>query len=191
MTTAPTPDTPFEHQPRLTGAIIALRPTLAEDWPDLYALASDPEVWAVHPAWDRYQEPVFRPYFEEGLASNRALTAIDRATGAVAGWSRFDDGHALPGEMEIGWTFLGRAYWGGAHNSDMKRLMLDHAFRFVSQVIFRVGEHNLRSRRAVEKLGARLTDRFEISGEGERQVKMVVYAIDRETWAGRRGATGA
>ena len=114
------------------------------------------------------------------------MTAIDLATGAVAGWTRFDDGHVLPGEMEIGWTFLGRPYWGGAHNSDMKRLMLDHAFRFVDQVVFRVGDTNLRSRRAVEKLGASLTERFELSGEGERQVKMLFYVIDRATWAGRR-----
>lgn len=186
-----TASNPFEHQPHLTGEIVALRPTVAEDWEPLYALASDPLVWELHPAWDRHQEAVFRPYFEEGLASGLALTAIDRASGRVAGWSRFSDGHVLPGEMEIGWTFLGRAYWGGAHNSDMKRLMLDHAFRFVDQVIFRVGDQNLRSRRAVEKLGAVLTDRFEISGEGERQVKMLFYAIDRDTWGRRRGATVA
>jgi RimJ/RimL family protein N-acetyltransferase len=38
----------------------------------------------------------------------------------------------------------------------MKRLMLDHAFRYVPKVIFRIGETNVRSRRAAEKIGARL-----------------------------------
>jgi RimJ/RimL family protein N-acetyltransferase len=36
----------------------------------------------------------------------------------------------------------------------MKRLMLDHAFRFVDSVVFRVSTENIRSQKAVEKLGA-------------------------------------
>jgi len=56
--------------------------------------------------------------------------------------------------VEIGWTFLGRAYWGGRYNGEMKRLMLDHAFRSVNRVIFVIGPDNRRSQRAVEKLGA-------------------------------------
>jgi len=83
----------------------------------------------------------------------RAWAADDRealfalGTGSVAGWSRFSADHALPGEIEIGWTFLGRAYWGGAYNLDMKRLKIAHAFRFVDRVIFRIGAGNVRSRR--------------------------------------------
>ena len=56
-------------------------------------------------------------------------------------------------EIEIGWTFLARSHWGGAHNRELKRLMLAHAFKFVDNVIFFVGANNLRSQRAVEKIG--------------------------------------
>ena len=170
----------FDYQPHLVGDLIAMRPVTAADFEPLFAVASDPQVWALHPRSDRYKSDVFRAYFDDGLASGGALVALDRATGAVAGWSRYSEEFALPGEIEIGWTFLGRAYWGGPHNSEMKRLMLDHAFGRFAQVIFRIGENNLRSRRAVEKLGATLTDRTQIDGA----VTHLFYAISRENWRG-------
>src|SRR6266480_1178693 len=48
-----------------------------------------------------------------------------------------------------GAKILGRAF-----NREMKRLMLNHAFRFVEKVIFYVGENNVRSQKAMEKIGA-------------------------------------
>lgn len=49
--------------------------------------------------------------------------------------------------------FLSRSHWGGRYNGEMKRLMLRHAFRFVSCVVFLVGPQNSRSQRAVERIG--------------------------------------
>ncbi len=174
----------FDYQPHLTGEIVEMRPVTADDWAALYALGSDPAVWALHPASDRWKDDVFRAFFEDGLASGGALVAIDRATGDTIGWSRFSALFTEPGEIEIGWTFLGRAWWGGAHNTDMKRLMLRHAFRFVNTVIFRVGETNFRSRRAVEKLGARLADRTSISTVLGAPSVNVFYALTEAGYAG-------
>lgn len=145
----------FDVQPILSGERVTLRPVTAEDWEALFALGGEPEVWAGHPARDRYLEPNFRQYFEGGLAG-RALVATRTANGEVMGWSRFTDETADPGQIEIGWTFLGRAFWGGGYNAEMKALMVGHAFVHFRRVIFRVGEGNGRSRRAVEKLGAKL-----------------------------------
>ena len=174
----------FDYQPHLTGEVIAMRPVTAEDYTALYALGSDPEVWALHPQADRWRADVFRAFFEDGLASGGALVAVCRATGALAGWSRFSALYADPGEMEIGWTFLGRDYWGGAYNSDMKRIMLAHAFKFVDQVIFRIGEHNLRSRRAVEKLGATLDDRTMTMDSAVGPSLSVYYTLSRAAFEG-------
>ena len=146
---------PPDRQPVLEGALVRLRPTTADDWAALYAVAADPLLWAIHPAHDRWQEPVFRAYFEGGLASGGALTIVDRATGAVIGGSRYDNWNPDADEIEIGWTYLARSHWGGAYNGEIKRLMLDHIFRFVGTVVFTVGETNLRSRRALAKIGAR------------------------------------
>ncbi|HEU4391754.1 MAG TPA: GNAT family N-acetyltransferase, partial [Blastocatellia bacterium] len=81
------------------------------------------------------------------------------------GSSRFYGYNEEKSEIEIGWTFLARSHWGGRYNREMKQLMLRHAFRFVNNVIFLVGPQNLRSQRAVEKIGAvRVGSRVDGSG---------------------------
>jgi RimJ/RimL family protein N-acetyltransferase len=129
------------------------RPLRAEDFDDLYAVASDPLIWEQHPARDRYKEEVFKGFFREALESGGALIAIDSRNDQVIGSTRFHGYDKDKSEIEIGWTFLARSHWGGIHNREMKHLMLQHAFRFVSGVIFLVSPHNVRSQRAVEKIG--------------------------------------
>jgi len=173
----------FDYQPQLTGDLVELRPLLAGDWKELHAAASDPLIWELHPQPDRHEEAVFRVYFDEGLASGGALVARDRASGVVIGSSRYSAQFAQPGEMEIGWTFLRRSHWGGAYNREMKRLMLMHAFRFVDTVIFRIGEQNLRSRRAAEKIGGELAGGVTSALVGDRPTKYVCYKISRSKFS--------
>jgi RimJ/RimL family protein N-acetyltransferase len=169
---------PFDLQPRLTGDLVELRPLRPEDYPALYAVASDPLIWEQHPNNDRYKEEVFQVFFREALESGGALIALDRTDGRPIGSSRFNAYDAEKSEVEIGWTFLARSHWGGVYNGEMKRLMLRHAFRFVRSVIFVIGPHNYRSQRAVEKIGAvRDGSKFEASGE------KFVYRIEASAFA--------
>jgi len=48
---------------------------------------------------------------------------------------------------------LARKYWGGRYNRELRDLMLAHAFKFVENVMFLVGQTNIRSQRATEKIG--------------------------------------
>jgi RimJ/RimL family protein N-acetyltransferase len=170
-------------QPSLLHPLVKLRPLLADDWQALYAVASDPLIWAVHPANDRWQEPVFRRFFADALASGGALVAIDPATNELIGSSRFDRTRAEPGEIEIGWTFLARSYWGGPTNAALKSLMVGHALIEFDRVIFIVGEGNLRSRRAMEKIGGHLTNREHYAEMAGRMARHVIYSIDRAGFA--------
>ncbi|HEX8527726.1 GNAT family N-acetyltransferase [Allosphingosinicella sp.] len=174
----------LDLQPVLTGPTLTLRPLRPEDRDALYAVASDPAIWALHPAHDRHLRPVFDVLFDESLESGGALLVADRASGAAIGSSRFSFRFAEPGEVEIGWTFLARGHWGGATNRELKRLMLSHAFAEVATVMFRVGEDNLRSRRALEKIGARLTARTQLATVAGREVVHVVYAMERGDFPG-------
>lgn len=168
-------------QPVLTGTLLELRPLQPGDWEELYAVASDPQIWEQHPASDRYQEEVFRDFFHDALASKGALVAIDRETGRIVGSSRYFLHEN--GELEIGWTFLARSHWGGRYNREMKQLMLDHAFSFADSVIFLVGAANLRSRRALEKIGAVLTGRSFTRELRGQPVEHVMYQIQPRTKA--------
>jgi RimJ/RimL family protein N-acetyltransferase len=78
----------------------------------LFAVAADPLIWEQHPARDRYQPEVFRAFFDEAVASGGALIATDSRDGQVIGCSRYHGHSAEQSEIEIGWTFLARAYWG-------------------------------------------------------------------------------
>ena len=134
-------------------------------------------IWEQHPAHDRYQEEVFKQFFQEALDSGGALVAIDRKTRKIIGSSRYFGYEPGKSEIEIGWTFLARSYWGGKYNAEMKRLMLGHAFQFVDSVVFLVGEQNFRSRRAVEKLGAVITGRRTKTDARGNVVENVVYQL--------------
>ena len=144
---------PFDLQPILKGKLLELRPLKPGDFHDLYAVASDPLIWEQHPANDRYKEDVFRRFFQDALESGGALIAHDCKNGKIIGSSRFYGYDEEKSEIEIGWTFLARAYWGGIYNREMKHLMLQHAFQFVNSVVFLVGQKNFRSQRAMEKIG--------------------------------------
>jgi len=155
----------FDLQPTLRGKLLELRPLRPGDFNGLYAVASDPLIWEQHPANDRWKPEVFKKFFQDALDSGGALVAIDVKDGRVIGSSRFHGYDERGSEVEIGWTFLARSHWGGTYNREMKELMLGHAFGFVDRVVFLVGSQNLRSQRAVEKIGGvRVGSR--IDGEG-------------------------
>jgi len=144
---------PFELQPVLKGELMELRPLRSEDWDDLFAVASDPLIWQQHPENDRYTEDVFKIFFKDALDSAGAFVVIDTKSQQIIGSTRFHGYDPEKSEIEIGWTFLARKYWGGRYNREMKQLMLAHAFKFVENVVFFVGESNIRSQKATEKIG--------------------------------------
>jgi len=165
----------FDLQPVLRGDLVELTPLREADREALFAVAADALIWEQHPVKERYQETTFRTFFNESLASGGALLVRDRRDGQVIGSSRFHGYDAAASEVEIGWTFLARSHWGGLYNREMKELMLRHAFRFVERVVFLVGPQNVRSQRAVLKIGGVLSGQRPDGRGGES----LVYEITR------------
>jgi N-acetyltransferase len=170
----------FELQPNLQGTLIELRPLTPQDLDALYAAANDPLIWEQHPE-KRDQREVFQRFFDSAIESKGAFAILDRKTGKMIGSSRY--WNLVPGkEIEIGWTFLARDYWGGVYNGELKQLMVEHALRFVERVIFVVNEKNYRSQKAVEKIGGTLIGREERPAPDGSVRRNVVFAITREAW---------
>jgi RimJ/RimL family protein N-acetyltransferase len=155
---------PFDYQPTLRGDRVELRPLRPEDHADLYAVAADPLIWEQHSVKTRHEEVGFAEFFRESLVSGGALLATDAETRRVIGSSRFYSHSEQRSEVEIGWTFLARSHWGGEYNGELKRLMLRHAFGFVSSVVFFVDRENVRSQRAVSKIGGVLEGQLDAGG---------------------------
>jgi N-acetyltransferase len=171
----------FDYQPTLKDPLVELRPLQATDYDALYAVAADPLLWEQHPDKTRSQPAGFHAFFQQALASGGALLAKDAASRRVIGSSRFHGHDQSQDEVEIGWTFLARSHWGGRYNGAMKQLMLDHAFRFVSRVVFVIDPSNHRSQRAVEKLGGvRFGSRRDASGRD-----CYLFQITASAWAQR------
>jgi len=175
----------FNLQPHLKGELLELRPLATQDWDELFAVASDPLIWEQHPERDRYTEDVFRIFFRDAMQSGGAFVIIDRKTEQIIGSTRFYGYDPEQSEIEIGWTFLARKYWGGRHNAEMKRLLLKHAFKFVESVVFFVGEDNFRSQKAMEKVGAIKVGTATRTHGNHPLTPNVKYVIRRED-AGRR-----
>jgi RimJ/RimL family protein N-acetyltransferase len=172
----------LDRQPTLESELLVVRPLRDDDFDVLWAISSDPLLWEQHPAKERAERAGFEQWFTDAMASRGALVVIDREEDEVIGTSRYDRLDEDTSEVEIGWTFIARRLWGGPHNGELKRLMLDHAFRSVRTVAFRVHSDNRRSRRAVEKLGATLAaTEVDPLGRGEN----VVYRLTAQQWGDR------
>jgi RimJ/RimL family protein N-acetyltransferase len=161
----------------LRNQYVILTPLAEDDFEALYAVASDPLIWEQHPNPDRYKRDVFGKYFQGAMESGGAFLIKNAETEEVIGCTRFYDHMPELREVKIGYTFFGRSSWGKGYNRATKDLMIRHALAAVDTVIFHVGVNNLRSRRAMEKLGAKLEGYQDVAYYGESTKQNCVYTI--------------
>jgi RimJ/RimL family protein N-acetyltransferase len=173
------PQMSFDLQPILTGKLIKLRPLTREDFDPLFTAASDPLIWEQHPENDRYTRKVFQDYFDGAMESEGAFAIIDPKSGRIIGSSRYCNLNEAKSEVEIGWTFLERTFWGGTYNRELKSLMLDHAFRFVERALFVVGKNNIRSQKALGKIGAKFLKEAQLPAPDGSLASNLVFVIKR------------
>jgi RimJ/RimL family protein N-acetyltransferase len=173
------PPVAFEFQPTLRGSVVALRPLHQGDYDALYAVASDALIWEQHPDKTRCQPDGFHRFFRQAIESGGALLVTRADSAETIGSSRFHGYNDATREVEIGWTFLARACWGGRFNRDLKRLMVEHAFKWVDRIVFLIAPQNLRSQKAILKIGAiRAGSRLDASGTESN-----AYVLTPEAWA--------
>jgi RimJ/RimL family protein N-acetyltransferase len=172
----------FDLQPFLENTAVSIRPLQQDDWEIVYALASDPLIWEQHPQKDRYKKEVFELYFKSAIESKGAFLVSDAKTKRPIGCTRYYDLNEKLRSVAIGYTFLTRDHWGATYNSALKSLMINYAFRFVDTIIFHVGIHNIRSQKAVEKLGAKNIRTEDIVYPGQLSNPNFVYELKRVYW---------
>jgi len=174
--------TTLNFQPAtLEDDLVTIKPLKETDFERLYQVGSDPLIWEQHPSSDRYKRAVFQEYFDGAIASGTAFLVFDKLTGELIGSTRFYDFNSELSSIAIGFTFLARKYWGGTYNKAMKKLLIDYAFGFVDAVVFHVGAHNIRSQKAVLKIGGEKTGEQEIVQNGNAR-NTFVYEIKKNNW---------
>jgi len=173
----------MELQPILENELVKLIPLKKEDFEMLYEVASDPLIWEQHPDKYRYTKEGFEKYFRSAIESRGAFLGKEKNFDGIIGSSRYYDYDEEKKSIAIGYTFLARKYWGTTYNRAMKTLMLDHAFKYVETVIFHIGNKNLRSQKAIEKLGAKKVEEIEIQSPNESENLKFLYEIDQLNWS--------
>jgi len=172
----------FELQPILRNALLEIIPLQEDDFEILYTVASDPLIWEQHPNKERYQREVFKNFFRGAIESGGAFLVYEKSSRKIVGSSRFYELDEENQSVCIGYTFIGREFWGKGHNSALKTSLLEHAFQYVNKVQFHIGAENFRSQKAIEKIGAKKVGELEVAYYGEALKWNYIYQIDRAAW---------
>lgn len=174
----------------LQGRHVRLEPLTMEHHAALWEIARDHELWR-WTATDIRTPDDLRRYMETALreqSEGRALpfATVARAESHVVGSTRFGTIDALNRRVEIGWTWIGRAWQRTAVNTEAKLLMLTHAFETLGciRVELKTDALNQPSRAAIARLGAKEegTFRRHIITQTGRVRDTVYYSILDEEW---------
>ncbi len=170
----------FDLQPTtLANNTVVLSPLKANDFEPLFEVASDELIWEQHPNKLRYQKEVFKNFFDGAIISAGAFLIKDVKTDEIIGSTRFYNFDENENSVLIGYTFMGRKFWGSGINAMVKKLLLNYAFQFVDMVYFHVGATNIRSQKAMEKLGAIKIAEQEVAYFGEDSKLNYIYKINK------------
>lgn len=182
---------PFTPGPlTLDGRVVRLAPLSLEHVPLLAEVALDPAVWR----WTRDQpttEAELRDYVERALAAAATgrevpFVQLERATGRPIGSTRFLNISPDDRRLEIGYTWIGRGFWGRGLNPDAKRTLLAHAFDDLGahRVEFKTDALNGRSRAALLAIGATEEGVFRRHAltSGGRVRDSAYYAVVWDDW---------
>ena len=172
----------IDIQLKLENEKVILYPLQESDFDGLYAVASDPNIWAQHPNKERWKIEVFKNFFEGALQSKGAFKVVNKSNGNIIGSTRYYDYNENENSISIGYTFYDKQYWGKGFNHTVKTLMLDYIFKFVSKVNFHIGADNIRSQIAISRLGTTKIGEEEITYFGEQPKLNCIYSLTKEEW---------
>ena len=170
---------------------ITLEPLSEAHIEQMLPLSGDSDIWTWYT--EDLSDPkdlknwMFQRLKETSKGAKMSYAVISRESNKVIGSSSY--GHISWKEkcIEIGWTWLGKAYIGAGVNKHMKFLMLRHAFETmnIERLELRTDEINVRSRKAMEKIGATFdgTLRNHRTTQGGRRRNTVIYSILKSEWS--------
>lgn len=144
----------------LDGTFVRLLPMTREHFPVLQKLAEDKRIWQFY-NFDGSCKEKFLKHLEQSLIEKELGTQIPFVIyhidhDKIIGSTRYMDIQRAHKKLEIGTTWLHPHYWATVINPECKLLLLHHAFEKmgVQRVQLKTDENNIRSRKAILKIGA-------------------------------------
>jgi RimJ/RimL family protein N-acetyltransferase len=178
------------HPKRLDGNLIRLVEMEVQHLCALETIASNPIIWQNLPV-EGWRKDSFRRWAYDSLELQKngqafVFVVIDQNADKIVGTTRFQDMDRQHNKTDIGWTWYEPTVWGLGHNFEAKKMMMTHAFEVwnVARIGFKVDERNLRSQRALEKIGASregIIRKHMIRPDGTSR-NSVLYGMTDEDW---------
>lgn len=182
---------PWTEQPVLEGRHVVLRPMVRGDGPAVVEAASDGRLWelfyTVVPGPETIDAYLDRAEREQGWGRIMPFVVIDKASDELVGATRYMRMNAPHRRLEIGTTFYANRAQRTPTNSEVKLLLLKHAFEAMDCVCvqFRTDHFNFASQRAIERLGAKRDGLIRNHQTLDGRVRdTVLYSILAHEWEG-------
>lgn len=179
----------------LEGAIITLIPLRREHAHALLDAASDGELWNLWytsvPSSTTIQAYLDHAFNDQNIGRGLPFAVIDNATRKIIGTTRYCNADPFNKRLEIGYTWYAKSFQRTGVNTECKYLLLSHAFEHLQAIAveFRTHWHNLASRRAIARLGAKqdgVLRNHQKSADGIYRDTVVFSIIDQEWPAVKR-----
>ena len=183
----------LSHPIVLSGNLVRLEPLADAHITELVALGADEAIWAHLPLDGtdaaRLNRELRTAVLQRANGGQYPFTVFAIAPDGgerIVGSTRFFDIFPEHRKLEIGWTWYAKDAWGRGYNTECKLLLLTFCFEQLSanRVQLKTRVNNLRSRAAIEKIGATLegtlrADRVMPDGSVR---DTVVYSIIQSEW---------
>lgn len=142
----------------LSGEGVRLEPLSQDHAQGLYNRGRSAQDWAYMPRSCFIDQADVRQWIDEALAADKqqAFAIVETQKNKVVGSTRYLNVRPEHRSVEIGWTWLGQEWQRTGLNTEVKLLLLIHAFERLGcvRVEFKTDGRNLRSQRALERIGA-------------------------------------
>ena len=179
----------MHFEPTLQGHYITLERFTTNHIPELQAIAFDEAIWQNLP-YIITNEPSFRVFIEDLTNKNlneQQVTYVIRSksNNIVCGSTGFINIDVTNRQLEIGPTWLSTKVWGTKVNIESKYLLLNHCFgNNIMRVEFKTRETNIRSQKAIEKIGGikeGILRSHRINEDGTFR-NTIIYSIIQPEW---------
>lgn len=171
----------------LENDVVQLIPLKTEHWEQLWDVAKQMDLYQ-YGSSDVSSLDKLKNYIKTAISDEKAIPflVIDKRNNKVVGCTRFGLIDSKNKVLHIGWTWISTATQGTGLNHQMKYLMLNHTFETLKfeKVEFRIDERNIKSKKAVEKLGAKLEGvlRKNVITKNNFRRSSCCYGILKEEW---------
>lgn len=179
----------IKHPLQLEGEKVKLLPLSEEHIEELIEASQHEIIWTYMPVKGTDKEKL-RAALKEAIIKREKgeqypFVVINRENGKIIGSTRFLDLNEEHRNLEIGYTWYLPEYWGKGHNEECKYLMLTHCFEELRTIRVQIitSHKNLRSRRAIERIGGKAEGilRDVIIRNGEKK-SIAYYSILEDEW---------